>query len=136
LILRKKATLSYANLHFNLENTPDLAQPLITAMLALRQPFEVHGLQTLPFKECDRIQALKELAGSLGITADVTSESILVKEYPEALTTLAEVQSTREDHRVAMSLAPISILMPLSLSSPEVVAKSYPDFWEHWGQFL
>ena len=136
LILRKKATLSYANLHFNLENTPDLAQPLITAMLALRQPFEVHGLQTLPFKECDRIQALKELAGSLGITADVTSESILVTEYPEALTTLAEVQSTREDHRVAMSLAPISILMPLSLSSPEVVAKSYPDFWEHWGQFL
>ncbi len=136
LTLKKKPTLAYGNMAFNLDNMPDLAQPLITAMLALKQPFEVHGLQTLPFKECDRIQALVDLAKALGVEPSATSSTIQVKAYPEDLLPLDDVLASREDHRVAMSLAPLSLLMPITIDAPEVVAKSYPDFWEQWGQFL
>lgn len=136
LELKKKSNLSYGNLAFNLDNTPDLAQPLITAMLALKQPFEVHGLHTLPFKECDRIQALVDLAKAMGVEPIATPSSITVKHYPNEFTPLKSVLSTREDHRVAMSLAPLSLIMPVALDAPEVVGKSYPDFWEQWGQFL
>ena len=136
LELKKKSTLAYGNLAYNLENTPDLAQPLITAMLALKQPFEVNGLQTLPLKECDRIQALVDLAKAMGVEPSATSSTIQVRAYPEHLLPLDDVLASREDHRVAMSLAPLSLLMPITIDAPDVVAKSYPDFWDQWGQFL
>jgi 3-phosphoshikimate 1-carboxyvinyltransferase len=136
LVLKKKPTLAYGNLAFNLDNTPDLAQPLITAMLGLKQPFEVHGLQTLPLKECDRIQALVDLAKAMGVESMATPSSITVKDYPNEFVPLNSVLSTREDHRVAMSLAPLSLLMPITIDAPDVVAKSYPDFWDQWDQFL
>jgi len=123
-------------LAYNLENTPDLAQPLITAMLALKQPFEVNGLQTLPLKECDRIEALVDLAKAMGVEPSATSSTIQVRAYPEHLLPLDDVLASREDHRVAMSLAPLSLLMPITIDAPDVVAKSYPDFWDQWGQFL
>ena len=134
LQLTKKSTLAYGKLVYNLEQCPDLAQALITTCFALRQPFEIFGLSTLPNKECDRLQALVDLAEALGIPIKATDHSLACTAYPEKLAALGP-RSSREDHRVAMSLAPLSMLMPLSIEHPEVVAKSYPDFWKHWGQF-
>ena len=133
LQLTKKSTLAYGKLVYNLEQCPDLAQALITTCFALRQPFEIFGLSTLPHKECDRLQALVDLAAQLGITVQATDHSLACTSYPETFAALGP-QPSREDHRVAMSLAPLSMLMPLSIEHPEVVAKSYPDFWQHWGQ--
>jgi 3-phosphoshikimate 1-carboxyvinyltransferase len=37
---------------------------------------------------------------------------------------------TYEDHRMAMSLAPLAIVCPqLRMMDPEVVKKSFPEFW-------
>lgn len=39
--------------------------------------------------------------------------------------------NTYEDHRMAMALAPLAVKFPrLRINNPEVVTKSYPDFWE------
>ncbi len=134
LQLTKNSTLAYGKLVYNLEQCPDLALALITTCFALRQPFEISGLSTLPYKECDRLQALVDLAEELGISVKATDNSLSSISYPEKLAPLGP-QSSREDHRLAMSLAPLSMLMPLSMEHPEVVAKSYPDFWKHWRQF-
>ncbi|MEP6646720.1 MAG: 3-phosphoshikimate 1-carboxyvinyltransferase, partial [Saprospiraceae bacterium] len=37
--------------------------------------------------------------------------------------------NTYEDHRMAMSLAPLACLLPIIIRDPEVVSKSYPGFW-------
>ena len=36
---------------------------------------------------------------------------------------------TYNDHRMAMSFAPLSLLIPININNPEVVTKSYLNFW-------
>jgi 3-phosphoshikimate 1-carboxyvinyltransferase len=43
-----------------------------------------------------------------------------------------QVVDTYDDHRMAMAFAPLAALGELKISEPEVVAKSYPSFWEDW----
>ena len=38
--------------------------------------------------------------------------------------------ATYEDHRMAMAFACIAILINIQIAEPEVVKKSYPQFWE------
>jgi 3-phosphoshikimate 1-carboxyvinyltransferase len=37
---------------------------------------------------------------------------------------------TYNDHRMAMSFAPLAMRVPLVINDAEVVSKSYPDFWK------
>ena len=38
---------------------------------------------------------------------------------------------TYEDHRMAMAFAPAAVKFPgLRINNPEVVTKSYPNFWK------
>ena len=38
---------------------------------------------------------------------------------------------TYNDHRMAMSFAPLSLLNPIIINDPMVVTKSYVSFWDH-----
>ena len=38
---------------------------------------------------------------------------------------------TYDDHRMAMSFVPLSILKPIKINDPMVVSKSYVSFWDH-----
>jgi 3-phosphoshikimate 1-carboxyvinyltransferase len=127
-----KRALSPGLLTYNLVGEPDLAQALILTMIAKRIPFEVNGLGTLRGKECDRINALEIQALTLGIELESTQNSLRCLSYPQEFTLPKVPYSSMEDHRVAMSLAPLSLNFPLTLTEPSVVAKSYPEFWEHW----
>ena len=45
--------------------------------------------------------------------------------------------ASHDDHRIVMALAPLSLkLGSIAFDHPEVVAKSYPDFWEKMGKIL
>ncbi len=37
---------------------------------------------------------------------------------------------TYDDHRVAMAMAVVGLVMDIKIENPEVVNKSYPGFWE------
>ena len=37
--------------------------------------------------------------------------------------------ATYKDHRMAMAFAPLATLMDVEIEKPEVVRKSYPNFW-------
>jgi len=39
--------------------------------------------------------------------------------------------ATYGDHRMAMAFATLAMLSPVKIENPEVVSKSYPQFWEH-----
>ena len=36
---------------------------------------------------------------------------------------------TYEDHRMALAFAPIAMIQPLTINNPQVVTKSYPNYW-------
>ncbi|MAD31192.1 MAG: 3-phosphoshikimate 1-carboxyvinyltransferase [Cryomorphaceae bacterium] len=136
LVLSKRSVLTPGHLHYNLQGEPDLAQPLIMTLLLKKIPFEVHGLETLRGKECDRIAAIAEVAGTLGIEVITGEAHIKCSSYPDEFTPPTAPLDTHNDHRVAMSLAPLAFQFPITLVHPSVVEKSYPDFWNHWTQLV
>jgi 3-phosphoshikimate 1-carboxyvinyltransferase len=134
LFLQKAHVLPLGKFTANLISEPDLAQPLITTLVMQKIPFEINGLQTLVVKESNRIEALSEVAKRFGVELKTTMDSISCMVYPDEYILEDNCFTTYKDHRIAMSLAPISLLFPLRIERPEVVAKSYPEFWQHFAQ--
>jgi 3-phosphoshikimate 1-carboxyvinyltransferase len=87
-------------------------------------------LQTLTIKETDRITALITELRKLGIVLRVENGTDLVWDG-ERCEKSDEPIDTYDDHRMAMSLAPLALIRPsLAVRNPQVVTKSYPHFWE------
>jgi 3-phosphoshikimate 1-carboxyvinyltransferase len=134
LHLRKKSVLAPGQLTYNLIGEPDLAQALVLTLLMKRIPFEVNGLSTLQGKETDRVAWLKKVASGLGMALETTPSSVRMLNYPKASVAELGPIDTEQDHRAAMSLAPLSLRLPVGITASEVVAKSYPEFWDHWAK--
>lgn len=109
--------------------SPDLAQSLITAAAAHMSEGMFTGLHTLHHKETDRYQAiLTELKG-VGI-ATRNDGFTTIRVMPGTLLHNPSIH-TYGDHRMAMAFA---VLAPktnqIEIENPDVVAKSFPGFWE------
>ncbi len=106
----------------------------------LAKSWSFSGLESLRIKETDRIIALKNELAKLGtefylkkttaqgeiwglkkIEGFVLEEPVSIKTY--------------RDHRMAMSFAPLALIQKIIVQNPEVVQKSYPNFWQEWGKF-
>lgn len=112
---------------------PDLAQTFVVTCALLSHPFHFKGLESLRIKETDRIAALIAELQKLGKHIEAIGEGELRytaqnDSSPAHPITIA----TYDDHRMALAFAPAALRFPqLSIEHPEVVAKSYPDYWEH-----
>lgn len=114
----------------DLSNQPDLAQTLVVTCSLLNIPFRFTGLQSLKIKETDRIAALKKELSKLGYAITDKNNSILEWDGQQKISKTVPDIDTYDDHRMAMAFAPAAILFPeLVINHPEVVSKSYPDFW-------
>ena len=91
------------------------------------------GLQTLKIKETDRIAAIQNELGK--ISGDFKLDKIENgKEYYK-MTNKCNFSNiprfkTYKDHRMAMAFASLALLHDIEFEKPEVVTKSYPEFWE------
>ena len=111
-------------------NHPDLAQTVVVTTALMNLPFRFTGLQSLRIKETDRIMALKNEMAKLGYVLDDSDEGTLEWDGTRCEPMEDPVISTYEDHRMAMAFAPACIMFPgLKMDNPQVVSKSYPDFW-------
>lgn len=112
---------------------PDLAQTFVVTCALLSHPFHFKGLESLRIKETDRIAALIAELQKLGKHIEAIGEGELRytaqnDSSPAHSITIA----TYDDHRMALAFAPAALRFPqLSIEHPEVVAKSYPHYWEH-----
>jgi 3-phosphoshikimate 1-carboxyvinyltransferase len=115
------------HLALDLRNSPDIAQTIAVTCFGLGLSCNLTGLHTLKIKETDRLSALKTELERLGAIVQITDESL-------ALTGSGKIQEnvcidTYDDHRMAMAFAPLAALVAIQIQSPEVVGKSYPDYW-------
>lgn len=118
-------------MEYDFTNQPDLAQTLIAVCPVLGIPFHFTGLGTLKIKETDRIEAMKREMEKLGyILYDENGTELSWN--GERCEPMAEpIIETYEDHRMAMSFAPLAIkLGEIRINHPEVVSKSYPHYWD------
>ena len=113
---------------YDFTQMPDQAQTFAFLCAALGIDAELTGLQTLKHKETDRIVALHAELEKLGITVESNEHSIKLS---GRITAKELSLSTYNDHRMAMAGALIATQIPVRIQNPDVVSKSYPEFWDH-----
>ena len=117
-------------LDFDFSGQPDLTQTLVVTCAAMNIPFHFTGLATLRIKESDRIEVLKREMRKMGFVIREENNSELLWDGERCEATMEPID-TYEDHRMAMAFAPAAVKFPgLRINNPEVVTKSYPNFWK------
>jgi len=130
VVTLKRSGRCVPRLEYDFVNSPDLAQTVVVACCAKGVPFHFRGLSTLKIKETDRIAALKKELLKLGYVLKDINGSELVWDGTRCEPQKHAVIDTYEDHRMALSFAPLGLLKPIVINNPQVVTKSYPRFWD------
>lgn len=116
---------------YDFVSQPDLAQTFVTTCCAMGMPFRFTGLHSLRIKETDRIDALVTELRKLGFVLNDREDGCLSWDGERTTPDAAPAIDTYEDHRMAMAFAPLAIRFgELRINDPEVVSKSYPNYWE------
>lgn len=114
-------------LEVDMESCPDQAQTL--AVLAAFAPGKtvISGVRSLRVKETERVKAVETELAKMGIKTESTNNVLTIYGGdPEAAAI-----DTYGDHRMAMSFAVAGTkLSGMRINNPEVVGKTFPDFWE------
>ena len=129
IISKNKMSNLPNSLKLDLSDTPDLAQTIAVSCLGLGIECELSGLDTLKIKETDRIEALKKEFIKLGVDGITTSDNKIYFRGNQKLNNNIKI-TTYQDHRMALSFAPLAVIIDISIESPNVVSKSFPDYWE------
>ena len=120
------------NINLNMNNCPDIAQTLCVTATAMKIPFEISGLATLKVKETDRLIALQNELQKIGCMTEISDDSIKSISFSEPQENISI--KTYNDHRMAMSFAPFSLIKELNIEDENVVEKSYIDFWKDFSE--
>ena len=116
----------------DMSGCPDLAPPVAAAAAVRRGITRLTGAARLRIKESDRLSTIAAALNAMGAR---------VTEYPDSLTVYGQdslagggAVDCCNDHRIAMmaAVAATRCREPVTLLGAECVAKSYPDFWEHY----
>ena len=116
---------------FDFSDCPDLAQTCAVAVSALNIPALFNGVHTLRIKETDRIIALKNELNKIGVDVNILNDNAIEINPKSLITGPGPAINTYDDHRMAMAFAVLAMkLDSVTIENPEVVKKSYPDFWK------
>jgi 3-phosphoshikimate 1-carboxyvinyltransferase len=119
------------NFNYDFSDCPDLAQTVATTVSPLNIPSTFEGLHTLRIKETDRTAALKAELAKLGTAVELINNGDSIKITPDEINKTPKAIATYEDHRMAMAFAVYAMANDyIDIEEPEVVKKSYPDFWK------
>lgn len=129
VLLEKKSTIHPLSAEFNCKDCPDLVPALAVTCAGLGVKAHFSGVGHLRIKESDRIEALQRELGKLGVSTHSSGNSFTIES--SAGFQVKESVKTYKDHRMAMAFAPLALKLPsVSIQDPEVVVKSYPQYWE------
>ena len=128
LLLKKEQINFPISIDLNLSKTPDIAQTIAVTCYGLGIGCNLEGLHTLKIKETDRLVALERELKKLGANIKITESTLTLIPGNNFIQNCSI--STYNDHRMAMSFAPLSLKIPLQIKDYKVVSKSYPNFWK------
>lgn len=119
---------------FSLSNYPDLMPTIAVTCAALGVSAYLRGVENLRLKESDRLEAVATELSAMGVSVQVLEKEFRIKK--SVLKPTRPVR-TYGDHRIAMAFAPLKMLFPdLQIETPDVVSKSFPNFWEQFNAVL
>lgn len=114
---------------FDATNCPDLFPPLAVLAAACKGTTLLKGVSRLTHKESNRAMAIQNEFAKAGISVVIEGDEMYIK----GATPRACTMESYNDHRMAMAAATLALIAsgPIAISTPQCVAKSYPEFWEH-----
>ena len=128
--LEKTTSATADSFDYDFSDCPDVAQTLAATIAGLNIKGHFKGLESLRIKETDRIAAIKKELEKFGASIDILPDDE-IKVNNSRLQTYKGCIETYDDHRVAMSIAPLCLKVDsIEIEEPNVVAKSYPNFWK------
>ena len=119
------------DVEIDLSGCPDLAPPLAAMAAVRRGDTHLANAARLRIKESDRLSAIAGTLNALGGAVDERPDSLVVH-GGESLA--GGAVDCCNDHRIAMmaAVAATRCQGPVTLLGAECVAKSYPNFWDHY----
>ena len=134
-VMIKKTADCKKYITFDFINSPDLFPAVIATCAGLQVDAEFSGLKNLSIKESDRKKAMMNELSKLDIVFEEVSEDVLRMKCPDILPCFSKdnpmIFNNYKDHRIAMALVPLAMKIGfIEMENPEVVSKSYPEFFE------
>jgi 3-phosphoshikimate 1-carboxyvinyltransferase len=112
---------------FDLGDVPDLVPALAVVSAFRRGKTRLGNIGHLRVKECDRISALATELRRIGATVEEKDDEMTVQGIARRGGDIA----CYNDHRIAMSFAVAGLAIDgISITDPDCVNKSFPDFWQ------
>lgn len=114
---------------FDATHSPDLFPALVALAACCEGQSVIKGTRRLVAKESDRAKALEEVFGQMGIEIDMSEDDLMKVTGGQVRSAVID---SHGDHRIAMSVAVAGLRSDgaVTIRNAEVVAKSYPDFWD------
>ncbi len=113
-------------------NIPDLVPSLVCTCAGLCVEAFFSGVRILRLKESDRILALQMELKKLSVAMSYDEHQDILHLKQGTIKPISGILNSHNDHRIAMALAPLSLVCgPITLDDGDVVAKSYPEYWNH-----
>jgi|SRR3989344_303544 len=114
-------------MNVNMESFPDQVQTLAVLAAFANGKTIISGVRSLRVKETERVLALQTELAKMEIKTESTTDSLTIYGGDPKP---AEID-TYNDHRMAMSFAIAgSKISGMKINNPEVVSKTFPEFWE------
>ena len=135
--IRLKSTNNFAStFSYDFSDCPDLVPAVLSACAGKGIPAKFKGIGHLKHKESDRIAAMQTELQKTGTVLKRKSNTVELIPSEKNLAQTDCIFNTHGDHRIAMALAPLAlILASVKINNPEVVKKSYPLFWKDLASF-
>lgn len=123
-----------SGLAVNLRQAPDLF-PVLAALCALAEgDSDLYGAPHLIHKESNRLQRIVELLKQVGRPVEMNDQGLVIHGSPVKPDGRALVFDCDHDHRLAFAAAVFKAAgFNIEIRHPEVVSKSFPEFWSILG---
>ena len=123
-----KTKIAAKTFSFDFSDFPDIAPSIAVCCAGLGIHAKLKGLEGLKIKESNRLSALERELNKINCHTIIDNDNSLLI-APSKIKSDAPIH-TYNDHRMAMSFAPLAIILGnLNIDNIDVVKKSYPGFW-------
>ncbi|MFM9036375.1 MAG: 3-phosphoshikimate 1-carboxyvinyltransferase [Actinomycetota bacterium] len=114
----------------DMSDVSDLVPTIAVVAAFAASPTRITGVGFIRRKESDRIGDVVAGLKSIGCGAEETDDGLtIVPGDPSSYR--GTIMRVHDDHRLAMSWSLLALVVPgISVDEPEVVSKSWPDWWQ------
>ncbi|MBJ05384.1 MAG: hypothetical protein CMP65_05755 [Flavobacteriales bacterium] len=131
LLLKKNKSVIIPNqIDWDFSNNPDLSLSIFVACFGLNIYLRAKGIDTLFYKESNRIESVRKEFDKFNCDFCLKNNVVHLNSSNKNTNIKLINIDTHNDHRIALAFAPLVLLgYDLNIMQPNVVLKSYPNFF-------